>query len=43
MSTNRGKQFEEVIRESFLKVDNTSIVRLPDPVQGYLGIRNISD
>lgn len=43
MATNRGKQFEEVVKESFLKVPHTSVVRLPDPTNGYLGIRNISD
>ena len=43
MAQNRGKQFEEVIKEAFLTVPNTSVVRLPDPVQGYLGYRNICD
>ena len=43
MSQNRGKEFEEVIRKACLAVPNTSVVRLPDPVQGYLGYRNISD
>jgi len=43
MATNRGKDFENVIRESFLQVPNTSVVRLADPVQGYLGIRNHCD
>ena len=43
MAVNRGKKFEEVIKESFLKVPNTSVIRLPDPTQGYLGVRNISD
>lgn len=43
MAENRGKKFEEVIRESFNRVSNTSVIRLPDPVQGYLGYRNISD
>lgn len=43
MATNRGKDFEEVVKDSFLRVPDTSVVRLPDPVQGYLGIRNISD
>lgn len=43
MAVNRGKQFEEVIKESFLKVPNVCVTRLPDPTQGYLGIRNISD
>ena len=40
---NRGKQFEEVIRKDFEKVKDTSVIRLPDPVQGYLGYRNICD
>ena len=43
MAENRGKQFEGVIREAFEKVPNTTITRLPDPTQGYLGIRNICD
>lgn len=43
MSVNRGKQFEEVVKDSFQKVPNTSVIRLPDPVQGYLGYRNICD
>ena len=43
MSVNRGKSFEQVIKDSFLKIPNVSVVRLPDPTQGYLGIRNISD
>lgn len=43
MSVNRGKDFEAVIRKSIEKVENTFIVRLPDPTNGYLGVRNISD
>lgn len=43
MAENRGKQFEEKIREAFEKLDDVSIIRLPDPTSGYLGIRNISD
>lgn len=43
MTVNRGKQFEQVIRDAFEQVPNTSIVRLPDPTSGYLGVRNISD
>ena len=43
MSVNRGKQFEDVIKQAFLAVPNTSVDRLPDPVQGYLGYRNICD
>ena len=40
---NRGKDFEEVIKQSFLKVPNVSVDRLPDPTNGYLGIRNVCD
>lgn len=40
---NKGKQFENVIRNSFESVPDTSVIRLPDPVQGYLGYRNICD
>ena len=43
MSTNRGKKFEDVIREAFKRVPDTVVTRLPDPTQGYLGIRNIAD
>lgn len=40
---NRGKDFEKVIRDSFEKVQFTLVERMPDPVQGYLGIRNKCD
>lgn len=40
---NRGKDFEGKIRDSIEKVSNTSIDRLPDPVGGYMGVRNICD
>ena len=43
MAKNRGKQFEEVVRECFEKVPHTAVNRLPDPVMGYLGYRNICD
>ena len=43
MPQNRGKKFEETIRKSVQNVGGTSIIRLPDPVQGYLGYRNICD
>jgi len=43
LGINRGKQFEDVIRRDFLKVPDTVVQRLPDPVQGYLGYRNICD
>lgn len=40
---NKGKQFENVIRTAFEAVPDTAVIRLPDPVQGYLGYRNICD
>lgn len=40
---NRGKDFENVIRECFNKVPNTNVERMADPVQGYLGMRNHCD
>ena len=43
MAVNRGKDFENVIRECFKKVPNTNVERMADPVQGYLGIRNHCD
>ena len=39
----RGKDFEEVIKRGFLNVENTTVERLPDPTNGYLGIRNPCD
>lgn len=43
MSVNRGKQFEEVVKEAFEKVPNTSVVRLHDQTNGYLGSKNHCD
>lgn len=40
---NRGKQFEKQIQNAFEKVENCSIDRLPDPMAGYAGVRNICD
>lgn len=40
---NRGKDFEELIKKGFTEVPDTVIERLPDPTQGYLGVRNKSD
>ena len=40
---NRGKDFELVIRDAFQSTPNTTIERMPDPVMGYLGIRNKCD
>lgn len=43
MATNRGKQFEDVIRESFEKVPGISIDRLHDQTTHYKGSTNICD
>lgn len=46
MGINRGKQFEQQIRNSFENCkysDSISIDRLPDPMGGYKGIGNICD
>ena len=43
MATNRGKQFESVIRQAFEKVPGVSIDRIPDQTMGYKGATNICD
>ena len=43
MSANRGKQFEDVIRQSFEKVPGVSIDRLHDQTTGFKGSQNICD
>ena len=43
MTENRGKKFEQVIRQAFEKVPNVSIDRLPDQTNGFKGSQNICD
>lgn len=43
MAENRGKKFENVIREAFEKVPNVSIDRLHDQTTGFKGSQNICD
>lgn len=43
MAINRGKDFEKVIKESFEKVPNTSVVRLHDQTNGFAGSTNPCD
>ena len=43
MSMNRGKEFEQQIKESFEKVGDTSVYRLYDTMGGMSGIANVSD
>lgn len=40
---NRGKDFESEIRKCLENLPNVSFDRLPDPMAGYSGIRNICD
>lgn len=43
MATNRGKQFEDVVKEAFERIDGVSIDRLHDQTTGYSGSTNICD
>ena len=43
MVENRGKQFENVIKTAFEKVDGVSIDRLHDQTTGFKGSSNICD
>ena len=38
---NRGKDFEKSIESCFKAVPNVSVDRLPDPMSGYSGVKNI--
>ena len=40
---NRGKDFEQEIRNSLESLPDVSFDRLPDPMAGYSGIKNICD
>jgi len=43
MAKNRGKDFEQVIRECFERIDDVSIDRLHDQTTRYKGSTNICD
>lgn len=40
---NRGKDFEGQVYDGFSKIEGVSIDRLPDPMAGYAGVKNICD
>jgi penicillin-binding protein-related factor A (putative recombinase) len=42
-ATNRGKDFEKNIKECLCHIKDVSFDRLPDPMAGYSGVRNICD
>ena len=43
MAINRGKQFEEKLKEQFEKVEDTLVLRLYDVTTGYKNQNNICD
>lgn len=43
MAVNRGKQFEDAIKNAFNKEPNTIIYRLQDSMGGFSGVANICD
>ncbi len=43
MADNYGKSFEQKLKNDWLKLPNSTIDRLYDPVGGFHGISNISD
>lgn len=43
MTVTRGKQFEQVVRESFEKLYGVSVDRIPDQTTRYKGSTNICD
>lgn len=40
---NRGKDFEGQVHNGFSQIPGVSIDRLPDPMAGYAGVKNICD
>jgi hypothetical protein len=40
---NRGKDFEGQVQAGFEQIPGVSIDRLPDPMAGYAGVKNICD
>ena len=43
MSTNRGKDFEAIVKECIHRIDGVYILRLYDPQGGYLSVSNPCD
>lgn len=43
LANNLGKKFEQKFKEDFLKIENSTIDRLVDVMNGYKYISNISD
>lgn len=43
MAKNYGKEFEQKFKEDFLKIDDSTVDRLYDTMNGYKSIKQISD
>ena len=43
MAINRGKKFEQLIKQQFLEIPNVSVDRVHDQTTGYKGSSNICD
>ena len=43
MGVNRGKQFEDVVKENFQRVPGLTIDRIHDQTNGFKGSSNICD
>jgi len=43
MAKNRGKKFEDIVKQAFERVPGVSVDRLHDQTTGYLGASNICD
>lgn len=43
VAVNRGKDFENQVKDGFISVSDTSVIRLIDPQNGYAGVRNVCD
>ena len=43
MAKNRGKKFEDIVKQAFERVPEVSVDRLHDQTTGYLGASNICD
>lgn len=43
MGINRGKQFEDIVKETFEKVSDSLVVRLHDQTTGFYGSKNPCD
>lgn len=43
MATSRGKEFETFVKRDLEKVEGVVIIRLYDPVGGYVNVKNLCD